>query len=225
MNVAILVAGGSGRRIGGATPKQFLPLAGRPMVAWSLLRLAGSPRIGRVILVLPEAGLARGKKLSAALPPRLRRKIVITAGGRERADSVLNGLAHCGAADLAFVHDAARPLLSRRDLNAILSAGQRGPAVLGRPVDSTIKRVTGGRITATVNRAELFIAETPQAAPAALLRKALLMARQAKVVATDDAACLERLGLTLTPVTARDPNFKVTTKSDLALAGQLLRNA
>ncbi len=224
MNIAILVAGGSGRRFGGKTPKQFITLAGRPMVAWPLLRLAGSPRIGRVVLVLPENQRARGMKLVAALPPRLRKKIITAAGGKERADSVLCGLAHCGAEDIAFVHDAARPLLSVRDLNAILAAGKRGPAVLGRPVTSTIKKITDGQISATVNREELFIAETPQAIPAALLRRALLMAKEKKILVTDDAAYLERLGLTLTPVTARDPNFKITARADLLLADRLLAN-
>lgn len=225
MIVAILVAGGSGKRFGGKTPKQFLTLAGKPLLYWPLARLAGSPRIGRVILVLPAKRLALDERLVRALPAAQRKKIILTAGGKERADSVLAGLAHCGAQDIAFVHDAARPLLSARDLNAILAAGLRGPAVLGRPVTSTIKRIAGGQIASTVNRDELFIAETPQAAPASLLRQAIAMAREKNLAATDDAGYLERLGLTLTPVVAQDPNFKITTRADLLLAERLLGKA
>lgn len=221
MIVAILVAGGSGKRFGGRLPKQFLPLAGRPLLYWPLERLCGERAIDRVALVLPAAFLKRGAALVRALPAVSRKKVIFAEGGNERADSTLNGLRHCAADDLAIVHDGARPLLSARDLKALIAAARCGPAVLGRPVTSTIKRLHDGRIRDTVSREKLFIAETPQAAPAALLTRAIRLARQAGAIGTDEAAYIERLGLDLTPVTARDPNFKITTPDDLALARAL----
>lgn len=222
MIVAILVAGGTGRRFGGRLPKQFLPLAGKPLLHWPLSRLCGEKTIGRVVLILPAAHLQRGAALVRTLPAAARKKIVLAEGGRERADSTLNGLAHCAADDLAVVHDGARPLLSARDLKALITAARRGPAVLGRPVTSTVKRLQDGRIRETVPREALFIAETPQAAPAALLGRAIRLAQRARVSGTDEAFYLERLGLDLTPVTARDPNPKITTPDDLALVRAFL---
>lgn len=225
MIVAILVAGGSGKRFGGRLPKQFLPLAGVPLLYWPLKRLCGEPAIDRVVLLLPSAQLTRGAAMIAALPAAAQKKIILAAGGPERADSTLNGLAHCAADDLVLVHDGARPLLSARDLKALISAARKGPAVLGRPVTSTIKRLQDGRIRETVPRDALFIAETPQAAPAALLARAIRLAQRASVRGTDEASHLERLGLDLTPVTARDPNPKITTPDDLALARALIKSA
>ena len=223
--VAILVAGGSGKRFGGRLPKQFLPLAGFPLLYWPLKRLCAERAIDRVVLLLPTAQLKRGAAMIAALPAPSQRKIILAAGGAERADSTLNGLAYCGADDLALVHDGARPLLSARDLKTLISAARKGPAVLGRPVTSTVKRLHDGRIRETVPRDALFIAETPQAAPAALLARAIRLAQRDGISATDEASYLERLGLDLTPVTARDPNPKITTPDDLALVRALIRNA
>lgn len=223
MFVAILVAGGGGTRFGGRTPKQFLPLAGKPLLFHALARLAGHPRIGRVALVLPRAHLRRAPVLLRALPAGARRKVSAVAGGARRADSTLAGLGVCGAGDIAIVHDAARPLLSRRDLDALLDAAGRGPALLGRPVTSTLKRLVEGAVHATVDRDALFEAETPQAADAQLLRRAILDAHAAGFAGTDEASYLERLGLACAPVSARDPNLKVTTPADLKLAAALMR--
>ncbi len=224
MIVAILVAGGSGKRFGGRLPKQFLPLGGFPLLHWPLKRLCAERTIGRVVLLLPSAQLKRGAAMIAALPAAAQKKIILAAGGAERADSTLNGLAYCAADDLAVVHDGARPLLSARDLKAFLAAARRGPAVLGRPVTSTIKRLLGGRIRETIAREALFVAETPQAAPTTLLARAIRLAQRAGVGGTDEASYLERLGLDLTPVTARDPNPKITTPDDLALARALIKS-
>jgi 2-C-methyl-D-erythritol 4-phosphate cytidylyltransferase len=206
---AVIAAAGSGERLGAGGPKAFVPLGGRPMISWSLDACQASGTVTTVVVAVP-AGHAHGLQ-----------EVVIVDGGATRAESVANAL---GAVDteLVAIHDAARPLLTGQlldDLVAELVANPEADAIIAAaPVTDTVKRVDGGRIVATLDRSELWGAQTPQVFRTEALRKAL---RSAHTV-TDEAMLIEAAGGT---VLVHDPgvaNLKVTTQVDLRVAELLL---
>jgi 2-C-methyl-D-erythritol 4-phosphate cytidylyltransferase len=218
------VAGGSGQRFGG--PKQFLPLAGRPVAAWSL-RAAGTACDG-VVLVVPAAG---GAPAADPLPvpgdagPAAWGADVVVAGGASRAASVRAGLAAVpDEAAVVVVHDAARPLAPASLFDTVIGAVRdqgADAAIPGVPVADTLKRVAGDRVVATVDREGLVAVQTPQAFDAAALRGAHREAGEA----TDDAGLLEAAGATVVVVPGDPGNLKVTRPEDLALAEALMAGA
>lgn len=213
----VLVAGGSGRRFG--APKQFESLGGRPMLAVAASRFAGLPGLARLVVVVPGDAFAR----AAAMLEPLGLPLAFAAAGPERQASVASGLAlvepRC---TVVAVHDAARPLVRPADVVACIEAARvSGAAILATPVPDTVKRVVDGRITATVPRGDLWLAQTPQAFRTELLRRAHGEA-PAGFGATDDAALVERLGLPVTVVPGDGRNRKITTREDLAWAEAVL---
>jgi 2-C-methyl-D-erythritol 4-phosphate cytidylyltransferase len=223
--VAILVAAGSGVRMGGAVPKALTALAGRPMLAWSLAALS---RAGAVVVAAPPGHVAQ----TAAIVHERFPDAAVVAGGASRAESVAAGLAALpGEAEIVLVHDAARPLLTPEIVGAVVAglAGADG-AIAARPVADTLKRAQGGDepvIAATVDRAPLWAAETPQAFRAPVLRRAVAEARaQGRLAdATDCASLVEAVGGRVRLVATPGPNLKVTTPADLSLAEHLLRGS
>ena len=221
---AVVPAAGSGRRFGGEVPKQYLQAAGKPLLRHALEALLGHPGIDGAVVALAD-GDARWPGWTT-----LHGKPVLACrGGAERADSVLAALAALPAdvADdaLVLVHDAARPNLQAADIGALLEAAAGHPdgAILAAPVRDTLKRAdAGGRILATEPREALWRALTPQAFRRELLLRALQAARDAGIVATDEAMAVERLGCRPRLVEGREDNLKVTTPADLALADFLL---
>jgi 2-C-methyl-D-erythritol 4-phosphate cytidylyltransferase len=219
-----VVAGGTGRRFGG--PKQFLPLAGMPVVAWSV-RAARSVADG-VVLVVPSgtaAGVGAGLPAPGATGVAAFGATCAVAGGATRADSVRAGLAAVPAdAVIIVVHDAARPLaadgLFAAVVDAVRSGGVDG-AVPAVAVADTLKRVTGTRVVGTVDRAELVAIQTPQAFVADALRAAHADGGEA----TDDAALLEASGRTVVTVPGDPRNLKLTRPEDLSVAEALLSGA
>jgi 2-C-methyl-D-erythritol 4-phosphate cytidylyltransferase len=218
-----VVAGGVGRRFGGQ--KQFLPLAGVPVVAWSV-RAARSVADGVVLVVPADAatiggGLpGPGRTGDGALGATL-----VVAGGATRAASVRAGLAAVPAdAEVIVVHDAVRPLASAALFGAVVDAVRNGDvdgAVPVVPVADTLKRVVGTRVVATVDRDDLVAIQTPQAFAAEALRAAHGDGGEA----TDDAGLLEAAGLTVGTVPGDPCNLKLTRPADLALAEALLSEA
>ena len=221
---ALMPAAGSGRRFGGQVPKQYLQVAGKPLIGDALEALVSHPQIDSVVVAL------------AADDPHwpgwtsLHGKPVVTCvGGVERADSVLAALyalpenvAHDA---LLLVHDAARPNVCGDDLTQLIAAAskQSGGAILAAPVRDTLKFVDAKRrIEATVPRISLWRALTPQAFRLKLLKRALQAAQAAGVVVTDEAMAVERLGKRPVVVEGREDNVKVTTPADLALVEFLL---
>jgi 2-C-methyl-D-erythritol 4-phosphate cytidylyltransferase / 2-C-methyl-D-erythritol 2,4-cyclodiphosphate synthase len=202
---AILVAAGSGSRFGGETPKQFLVVAGKPVI-----RHAAEALAAYASLLLP---VGDAEPINAALSGLEHLQAV--PGGAMRQDSVLAGLeALVGyEPDVVLVHDAARPCIPAGTIPALLSAlREHSGAIPGQPVADTLKRVKAGVIAATVPRDGLFRAQTPQAFRFAVL----LAAHRAGVAgATDDAALLEAAGGTVAIVPGSEDNIKLTYPEDL----------
>ncbi len=218
----IVPAAGRGERFGGAEPKQFSIVAGRPVLAWTVERLL-SAGLASLTVAVPADQVERARSLLTD------ERVLVVAGGENRQASVEIGLAACSADpdELVLVHDGARPAVAPEDVRACVEAvvGVDG-AVLGRPVSDTLKLVAGGEIEATVDRSFLFRAETPQVFSFELLARALAEAREAGFVGTDEASAVERLaGARLAAVVARHPNPKLTAPSDLPLVAALLRGA
>lgn len=215
---AVIVAAGAGERFGGDAPKQFLPLAGRPLILWTLEPFLTHPEIVGVTLVVPEEYAARPPDWLAELH---RHGVRLAAGGGSRSDSVRLGLETVAAdVELVAVHDGARPLISAADITRVLDAadGETG-AIAARPMRDTLKAVdAAGHIIRTVDREGVWRAETPQAFAREVLVEVHRRAVADGVVGTDCAALCERFGFAVKVVEMARPNVKVTTAGDLALA-------
>jgi 2-C-methyl-D-erythritol 4-phosphate cytidylyltransferase len=222
---ALIPAAGTGSRMESSSPKQYLPLLGRPLIAHTLIALSRDPRIDRIVVVLsPDDGLWQGHDWS----PWQDRLVVLRCGGASRAESVLNGLdamSHwCAEDDWVLVHDAARPCLPRSALARLIdeAGADAVGALLAVPVADTLKRADQqGRVSATEPRAGLWQAQTPQMFRHGLLREAL---RAAGSDVTDDASAIEKAGLRPLLVEADSRNLKVTYPRDLQLAQLILEN-
>lgn len=216
---AVIVAGGDGRRMGGPVRKQYLEVAGEPVLLRAVRPFVAHPRIGAVVVVLPAA--------DAEAPPAWLAETgaTVVAGGAERGDSVWNGLrALPGDAATVLVHDGARPFVTATVIDAVLDACADGGAVAAVPVTDTIKQVDEtGRIVGTPPRAQLWAAQTPQGFPLARLLDAYGRARREGVQATDDAALYERFVGPVKVVMGAERNLKVTRPADLAIAEALAR--
>ncbi len=227
MSVAGLVlAAGSGQRLGHRVPKAFVPIGGKPLLLYSLETLSAVREIACVVPVVAERDLARYRALGAALAgiPKLAEPV---SGGAQRQDSVRAGLAAL-AADVSWVavHDAARPWVRPEAVARVVAAARRdGAAILAAPVPDTIKRVREGRVIETPERAECWAAQTPQVFRVDLLWEALAKASAEGRVATDDAQLVEWLGVPVTVVAGDPDNRKLTTAEDLAAFEHSLREA
>jgi 2-C-methyl-D-erythritol 4-phosphate cytidylyltransferase len=217
---ALVPAAGLGARMGDSMPKQYLPLAGQPMIAHALDTLCSSSEISTVFVVLaPDDKLFQTYDWS-----RFSDKLqLLFCGGERRSDTVLNGLIASALEpdDWVLVHDAARPCLTQTQLSRLI-AELRDDAVgglLAVPVADTLKRADGNaRINSTESREQLWQAQTPQMFRAGLLAQAL----QQRGNFTDDASAVEALGLQPKLVLSDPTNFKVTFPQDRLLAELLL---
>jgi 2-C-methyl-D-erythritol 4-phosphate cytidylyltransferase len=218
---AIIVAAGSGNRLGRGEPKAFVPLAGRTLLSYSIAAIARVPAIGELVIAVP-AGMettARRESSSLQIP------VKVTPGGTERQDSVRIALAVTSAeSELVVVHDAARPFATPELFETCLAAADRsGGAIAAVPVADTLKRVGDDRaIVQTVARAGLWQAQTPQAFRRALLAAAHDRASRENLAATDDADLVERIGGRVEIVECTTPNLKITAQADLAMAEALI---
>jgi 2-C-methyl-D-erythritol 4-phosphate cytidylyltransferase len=219
----IVAAAGESRRMGlpEGESKQFLLLAGEPVISHSVRRLLSLEAVAGVVVVLHPSHTVRFANLSVC--DEAGKPVLIAEGGRERFDSVRAGLEEVPAEAAAIaVHDGARPLFSRHVfedcLEALAGADGAVPAV---PVSDTLKRAsTRGRVTSTVDRRRVWAVQTPQVFRAAALRHAYEGGRCSGV--TDDAMLLERARRTVVVVPSTPANVKITTPADLPLAGALL---
>ncbi len=212
----MIVAGGSGRRVGGPVRKQYLEIDGIPVLLRAVLPFLIDPRIQQVVVVLPADDVEAPPPWLASLGVR------IVAGGAERGDSVRNGLAAVeGDVDFVLVHDGARPFVSTGVIERVLDAAPRA-AIAAVPVTDTIKQVDeDGTIAGTPDRARLWQAQTPQGFPREGLVRAYERARGDGFAATDDAALYERYVGPVRVVAGSYRNLKVTRPGDLAVAEAL----
>jgi 2-C-methyl-D-erythritol 4-phosphate cytidylyltransferase len=217
----VIVAAGRGTRTGGEELKQFRWVAGKPMLLHSVQSFMARPDVAIVVVVLPRSH-------AADPPPWLFQcdieRLLISVGGEERSDSVYNGLEDMPEeVRVVLVHDAARPLVPDDVIERVVSEARRGNgAVAALPVVDTLKEVDEtGRIVRTVERARLWRAQTPQGFPREMLDRAHYEARQQRLVATDDAALCERLGMPVVVVRGSERAMKVTEAQDFARAEAL----
>lgn len=222
---AVVPAAGRGARMDTGVPKQYLRLGDRTVIEHALAPLLAYPEIEAVCVVL-DPGDAHWAKLAIANDPVIRTAV----GGASRAASVSAGLAALDEAaddDLVLVHDAARPCLRGDDLDSLVRAARRARhgALLAVPARDTLKQVADHRVTATLDRAGIWQAQTPQVFRYAVLRDALADAADANATSdiTDEASAIERLGGQPTVVAGHGDNIKVTWLDDLPMAEASLR--
>jgi 2-C-methyl-D-erythritol 4-phosphate cytidylyltransferase/2-C-methyl-D-erythritol 2,4-cyclodiphosphate synthase len=216
---AIIAAGGRGARFGGTLPKQLLTLAGKSILQRSVEALARSPLVTDLVVALPREVALDPPAYLLGNP-----RIEVVEGGARREDSVANAFARVAdRAEVVVVHDAARPLVSEEVIRrTIAAAAAHGAAIAAVRARDTVKRADVTRtIVATLPREEIFLAQTPQAFRAAVLKDALAASRR-DVDATDEAMLAERAGHRVTLVDGDPRNLKITTPEDLATAERLL---
>ncbi|MDI6731471.1 MAG: 2-C-methyl-D-erythritol 4-phosphate cytidylyltransferase [Candidatus Margulisbacteria bacterium] len=224
--IAIIAAGGQGKRMG--RPKQFLKIAGKPMLWWSLFAFQGCEAIDGIIVVVNKDDMLKVKRF------KFSKLLAVVAGGKERQDSVYNGLQALPAdTGIVAIHDGARPLVTIDVINqAVCAAKQGGAVVVGVPVRDTIKQMTNDKcqmsnegkniIGKTLDRSQLWAAQTPQVFKKEILLKAYKKGYN-KSLATDDAVLVEKMGVPVKMVMGYYDNIKITTPEDLAVAKTLLK--
>jgi 2-C-methyl-D-erythritol 4-phosphate cytidylyltransferase / 2-C-methyl-D-erythritol 2,4-cyclodiphosphate synthase len=234
---AIVPAAGRGERFASSEPrnlpKQYTQLLGSSVLEWSLRALLAEPRVHAIVVVLAADDSHWPQVASKLNSP----KLLITTGGAQRQDSVMNGLdflsSRAAADDWILVHDAARPCLSSRDIGALAdalqyksgdSASAVNGAVLAAPIVDTVKRELPGGVE-TVDRAGLWRALTPQVFAFEQLHRALRDAARAGVAVTDEAQAMERIGVRASLVSGSPFNIKVTRAEDLSVAAGILEMA
>ncbi len=225
MNVAIIPAAGSGSRLGGQIPKQFLEIAGAPILAHTISRFLDCENIGAIAVALPADRIDefRGRNRGA----RSIKPIFYVNGGTERSDSILNALEAVAELqpEIVAVHDAVRPFVTSAQISAVIAkAKEVGAAILALPATDTIKEVENGLIQQTIDRRRIWRAQTPQAFRYELLMQANQEARAAglpSALTTDDSLLVERLGVPVAVVEGSPNNIKITTPEDLILAENL----
>ena len=221
MNTAIIAAAGTGVRMARDRPKQFLLLAGTPVIFHTLKPFEQCESIDEVILVLPAEESAGFLSLAA----KFRKVARVVPGGDTRADSVKRGLMaiRSATARIVAVHDGVRPFVTVEEIDAtVMAAQQHGAAILVAPVTETIKQVRDQRVVETLDRSGLCRALTPQCFRYELLRQAYQQADVNDPSLTDESALLEQLGIPVSMVEGSARNIKITTAEDLAIAEAFL---
>jgi 2-C-methyl-D-erythritol 4-phosphate cytidylyltransferase len=228
--VAVLAAGGRGERLSRAdgVSKQFLLLDGKPIYLWSLETLCRHPRIDKVVVVSLTQMVQKVEEDIQKYFAPLAHKMLVTAGGVSRQESVFRGLEvlakQTPAPDYVLVHDAARPFISSSDIDQLLETLMTCKGCsLAIPASDTIKRACDNMIIETIERNELYMVQTPQAADFNTLLQAHRQARQYDWQVTDDIALLEKIEVPVKIVLGSSRNFKITNEDDLCLAEALMQ--
>ncbi len=224
MNVAIIAAAGQGTRMGGKRAKQFLELAGIPIIIHTLQAFEACEAIQEIIVVLPEADV--GNFSAVARPYNLEKVRAVVPGGVTRASSVLQGLRAVEANDndIVVVHDGSRPLVTGTEITRTVEAAEvSGAAILVAPLVDTIKEVRDSVVTRTLLRDQLRRALTPQCFRYGILRRAYEQVDELDATLTDESSLVERLGVPVTVIEGSSRNIKVTRPEDLIVAEAFLK--
>jgi 2-C-methyl-D-erythritol 4-phosphate cytidylyltransferase len=216
---AIIPVAGSGKRFPGLTPKQFLQISGQAVVAITISSILSVRQINSVVVVCARETREQLDSITRTIKDFSKRGMTVE-GGKERQDSVYNGLNVLDAdTDIVLVHDGVRPLISGQILeNSIQVAYRDGACIAAVPVKDTIKRVKDTRVLETLNRDELWQIQTPQTARYDWLIKAHQTAKEQNYYTTDEAALLEWQGYPVNVIPGDYKNIKITTPEDLKIA-------
>lgn len=218
---AVVVAAGSGERLGADQPKAFVRFGDDPLIAASVAALDEHPAIAGIVLVVPEGWEERATFMADDIGAG--KAAIAVAGGATRSDSVAAGVAEVPAdAGIILVHDAARPLVPADLIDRVLGGFADGAdgVIPVLPIDDTVKRVDGaGRVVETLDRTELRAVQTPQAFLADVLRRAVAAADRGS--GTDCASLVERVGGVVATVSGDPRTMKITTRADLERAEEL----
>jgi len=221
---AVVPAAGRGVRMGAGVPKQFLSLGGVPLLVHALQTFEASHIISEIILVVPEDDCQYCRE--DIVPTYGFKKVSqVIAGGRRRQDSVLNGVQAVNSiTEIVVVHDAVRPFVTLKMIAQVVGATRtHGAAIVAIPMRDTVKRVNdNGLINETLNREELWLAQTPQAFRREVLLRAHQQGETDGVDATDDAFLVEGLGLPVGIVQGSSNNIKITRPEDLHMGEAIL---
>ena len=222
---AIIVSAGRGHRLKEAPKKQFLPLAGKPILMHTLAKFETSPLIRSIVLVVGQEDLDYCLK-EIVQKYQCQKITQIIPGGRERQDSVRNGLKTLADdTEIVVIHDGVRPFVTREMVeDSIRGAKRLRAVVLAMPVKETVKMVNAdGIVLKTLERESLWQIQTPQAFQAEIIREAYRRATEDGFVGTDDASLVERLGTPVHILPGSYTNIKITTQEDLLWARLFLR--
>jgi 2-C-methyl-D-erythritol 4-phosphate cytidylyltransferase len=221
---AIIVAAGKGTRMNDRTRKQYLDLAGRPILAYSVMAFDACNLIDKVYLVIPEEDIEYCRSRIIPLLD-LKNRLELIPGGEKRQSSVYNALqAMDKKTDIVVVHDGVRPFIHPEKLEScILCAREFGACILAIPADDTIKyEGRSGIIKKTLERDNIWLAQTPQAFKYELIKKAHETARHDGYIGSDDSMLVERLGIDVRIINGSKDNIKVTVPEDLFVARAML---
>jgi len=224
---AIIVAAGAGLRVGGDTPKVYLPLCGRAILLRTLDRVFAAKRVFDAIVVVAAEEYARCQKLLGDDPMLSSRRWVLQTGGATRQESVRRGLARVGnGVELVAIHDGARPFVSSELFDRCIEVAEdKGAVVPGLPPGDTIKVVgPDASIQSTLPRGTLRLIQTPQVFRRELIQHAHELAMREGFEATDDAMLVERLGKSVYVIEGEKLNFKITQPEDVWLGETLIRD-
>ncbi len=230
MIAAVLPAAGAGERFKNKpsdAPKQFVGLDGRPLYLWSLSALASHDNVDVIAVCVPQLSLdAVQAEINQALPPDQAAKVIVTAGGLTRQNSVHNGLERLSQLkpppQFVMVHDAARPLLTSKLINQVIeSVTTHGACTVAMPVTDTIKKLKDNVVGETLDRNELVQIQTPQAARFEWMLQAHRQAVAENFGTTDDSTILEHSGHKVHMVLGSPYNLKITNPEDLSLCQSL----
>jgi 2-C-methyl-D-erythritol 4-phosphate cytidylyltransferase len=222
-NTVVIVAAGKGTRMGPNVDKVFLEIAGKPVVAHTWQRFADAKCIDEIILVVRDGMQSAFEELAEKFS--LKKPFRLVVGGKERQDSVWNGLeAVSSKTEIVAIQDAARPCTSEALIEATIAAAREtGAAVAAQPITDTIKESADGKlIQRTLDRSKLWAVQTPQTFRLEVIRRALSEVRRKGLLLTDDTAACDLIGQPVRLVVTAQPNPKVTRPEDLPYLGVLL---
>jgi len=224
MTTSVVPAAGRGTRLGLNLPKALIPIAGKPMIVWAVAALEQTPVVDAIVIVAPSEFIGEFEHLRSE--NKWRKVVAIVAGGNDRQQSVWNGLqAMPSETEWVIIHDAARPLVKPSLIASVWEAAQEigTAAIAALPCSDTVKRTLDGVLIAeTLDREQIWLAQTPQVFAADLLKEAHEQALKDGCSATDDAMLVERLGVPIRLVLGDPTNIKITHPVDLALAEALI---
>ncbi len=227
MNTAIILAAGRGTRMQAGMNKQYLLLKGKPILAYTLEAFERNSLIDDIILVIhkDDKNICKENIIDKY---RFRKVSQLIDGGKERQESVYNGLLNiniCDGSDIVIIHDGARPLITQEVINRCINgAKDHGASSAGVPIKETIKIIKGDKfVNYTPNRESVWITQTPQAFKFNLIKQAHVFAIDKQIQGTDDAMLVENIGKDIKMIEGDYENIKITTPDDLLMAEAILK--